>query len=150
VKWGVIRRFEFEGEEVEKGKVFYEVEYKFDEEVNLATIAEIRRVWYPIYPYANYVMHKMSIVLDGGELCINVLRIRMSWDGTGADQIAKLCLDVSEFEEIPLLSPNELDRISTVSDVKEYLNEVLRFVKDYTTYMVEKLMPGDIAVQIHS
>jgi len=146
----VVKRFE--GEEVEQGKIVYEIEYNFDEGINLATRAVIRRIWYPIWPYGNYVMHKLEVTLDGGDMCINVSRIRMSWNGTGADRIAKVCLDVSEFEhyEIPLLNLNELDKINTVNDVKEYLNEVLRFVKDYTAYMTEKLMPEDIAVQMHT
>jgi hypothetical protein len=134
------KRWRFEGEEVEQGKVFYEVEYEFDESINAATRVEIHNIWYPIWPYGNNVRITLKITLEG-DICFEFYRIRDSWDGTGRDNIAKICVDVPDLEEIFFLNPNELDKINSATDVRKYVKDIAFFINDIVSYAVERLLP---------
>jgi len=140
---------EFEGERVEQGKVFYKVEYENEKgrDEYWEGVTRIHRIWYPIYPYGNHVRYTFEIKLEDGMLCFRSYRVRMSWNGTGADSLSKICVDSTMLEDIPFLMPHEIEDIKDVEDVKRFLNDIKDFLINSATYMIEDFEPEEDIIQ---
>jgi len=146
VSEGVEVRRRFEGERVEQGKVFYEIEYENKGEDYWEGVTRIHKIWYPIWPYGNYVRYTMEIKLED-DLCFRSYRVRMNWNGTGADRLSRICVDVSDLEDIPFLMPSEIEKIQDVEGIKSFLDDIKRFINDTASYMIEKFEPEEDVIQ---
>ena len=139
----------FEGEKVEQGKVFYEVEYINEKgrDDYWEGVTRIHKIHYPIWPYANNVRYTLEVQLEDGMLCFNSYRIRDSWNGTGRDNLGKICVDSTGLEDIPFLMPHEIEKIQDVEDVKRFLDDIKQFIVNSATYMVEMFEPEEDVIQ---
>jgi hypothetical protein len=125
-------RREFEVvKEVEGRKEHYRyvVEAEFDGKYIKAARFEI--YWYPKYPYGNYIEKVLVISEEDGNIVIERYTVRMSWDGTGRDDIGKVVVkDV--FEESPYIVWREFyEEIDSDEDFERKVEEVVDFVKEY-------------------
>jgi len=142
---------EFEGEKVEQGKVFYKIEWEGNRDEYWEGVTRIHRIHYPIYPYGNHVRYTMEIKLEDGMLCFRTYRVRMSWNGTGADSLAKICVDPTGLEDIPFLMPSEVEKVKNVEDIKSFLDDIKNFLVNSASYMIEKFEPEtDLAIALHT
>jgi len=139
----------FEGERVEQGKVFYEIEYENEKgrDEYWEGVTRIHKIHYPIYPYGNHVRYTMEIKLEDGMLCFRSYRVRMSWNGTGADSLSRICVDSTMLEDIPFLMPSEIEDIQNVEDLKRFLDGIKDFLINSATYMIETFEPEDVLMQ---
>jgi len=91
--------------------------------------------WYPKYPYGNYVEKVLVVSEEDANIVIERYTVRMSWDGTGRDDIGKVVLrDV--FEESPYVVWREFyEEIDSAEDFEQKVKEVIGFVKEYAEYL---------------
>ena len=87
--------------------------------------------WYPIYPYGNYVEKVLVVSEEDANIVIERYTVRMSWNGTGRDDIGKIVVkDV--FEESPYIVWREFyEEIDSAEDFEQRIKEVIGFVKEY-------------------
>jgi len=85
---------------------------------------EVSITHYPIYPYANYVKKVLRSYYKDGNVCIEVYQVRMSWNGTGRDDILDLCFDDHSTEPPVFMWRSEIEDIESVEDIKEYVKSV--------------------------
>jgi hypothetical protein len=125
-------RREFEVvKEVEGRKEHYRYVVEAEFEGRYIRYARFDIFWYPIYPYGNYVDKVLVISEEDGNIVIERYTVRMSWDGTGRDDIGKIVVkDV--FEESPYIVWREFyEEIETHEDFERKVEEVVDFVKEY-------------------
>ena len=107
----------------------YVVEAEFEDKYIKSARFEI--YWYPKYPYGNYVEKVLTISDEDGNIVIERFTIRMSWNGTGRDDIGKIVVkDV--FVESPYIVWREFyEEIYCAEDFEQKVKEVIDFVKEY-------------------
>jgi hypothetical protein len=129
-------RKEFEVvKEVEGRKEHYRYVVEAEFEGRYIKAARFEIYWYPIYPYGNYVERVLAIIEEDGNIAIDRYTVRMSWDGTGRDDIGKIVVkDV--FEESPYVVWREFyEEIDSAEDFEQKIKEVIDFVKEYAEYL---------------
>jgi len=83
---------------VEEEKMKYVISLKTREEEYTLLL---RKIFFPLFPYANYVEHRWEIEWTGGDvIVVKFKEIRDSWGGTGAKVLAKVVVDM-EIPETP-------------------------------------------------
>jgi hypothetical protein len=125
-------RKEFEVvKEVEGREEHYRYVIDAEFEDRYIKVARFEIYWYPIYPYGNYVEKVLTISEEDGNIVIDRYTIRMSWNGTGRDNIGKIVLrDV--FEESPYILWSEFyEEIETPEDFEQKVKDIIDFVKEY-------------------
>ena len=132
----------FEGEKLGRGKVFYNVDYWTKGEY-WEGVTRISKVYYPIWPYLNNVRYTLEIRFEDAGLCFHTYRIRDSWNGTGLDNIIKVCVDLAGLEDVPFLEPRELEKINDLDGLKKFLGYVKSFIEDAATITIENLQPEE-------
>jgi hypothetical protein len=102
-----------------------------DEDTNYVKNATFEVYWYPVFPYGNYVSKVLKISEEDGNIVFDRFTIRMSWNGTGRDDIGRIIVkDV--FEETPFLLLKEFyEEIDSAEDFEQKLNEIIEFIKEY-------------------
>jgi hypothetical protein len=111
----------------------YVVEAVFEDRYIKSARFEI--YWYPKYPYGNYVEKVLVVSEEDGNIVIERFTIRMSWNGTGRDDIGKIVVrDV--FEESPYILWREFyEEIEAPEDFEQKVKDVIDFVKEYAEYL---------------
>ena len=126
---------EFEVEKIEdnrKEHYKYVVDVEIDDEdTNYVKNVTLEVYWYPIYPYGNYVNKVLIISVEDGNIVFDRFTIRMSWNGTGRDDIGKVVVkDV--FEESPYIVWREFyEEIESPEDFEQKIKEIIEFIKEY-------------------
>jgi hypothetical protein len=92
----------------------------------------IEKVYYPIYPYGNYVKNVIRIDASEVPYKVEIYDIRMDWNGTGRDSYLDLSYDDYCLETPWWLYREEIERLSSAEDVE-------RFVKGITEYLIDTL-----------
>jgi len=117
---------------VEEEKSKYVIEWRLNESEEVDAV-EVERIWYPIYPYGNYVKRVIRVwwVNDSRlPLCIEVFKVRMSWDGTGRDDMLSLCFNDYSPETPAFLWNEKLEDINSAEDVKNYVKSVAEWINN--------------------
>jgi len=117
-------------EDAEKGKICYEV-YKYDTEETI--VIELKKIHYPIWPYSNNVTDKLKIAVEGSRMSVAVIESRDGWNGTGAEVISVVEIDIDGVDVDELLT--KIISASDISDVKTAFEHVKSFLKDYVDDM---------------
>ena len=88
----------------------------------------IEKVYYPIYPYGNYV--EIVIRIDATEVPyrIKIYRVRMSWNGTGRDDYLDLSFDDNCPETPWWLHREEIERLSSAEDVEKLVEGIEEYI----------------------
>jgi hypothetical protein len=107
----------------------YVIEAEFDD--RYINVARFEIYWYPKYPYGNYVEKVLVVSENDGNIMIDRFTIRMSWNGTGRDDIGRIVVkDV--VEESPYIVWREFyEDIETAEDFEQKIKEVIEFIKEY-------------------
>jgi len=117
---------------VEEEKTKYSIEWKLDENEEIDAV-EVEKTWYPIYPYGNYVKRVIRVwwAYDSKlPLCIEVFKVRMSWNGTGRDDVLSLCFNDYSPETPSFLWNEMIESINSAEDVKNYVKKVAEWLNN--------------------
>jgi hypothetical protein len=121
----VVRREFF----VEERKTEYIVEAELSES-GYVTRLTIEKIYYPIYPYGNYVKNVIRIDASEVPYKVEIYDVRMDWNGTGGDSYLDLVFDDYCPETPWWLYREEVEKLGSADDVE-------KFVEGITEYIVE-------------
>jgi len=117
-------------EGAEKGKICYEID-KYDSEK--AIVIVLKKIWYPIWPYANNIAHKLKMIVEESKMIVEIIEKRDGWNGTGAEVIASVEIDAEGIDVDELLA--KIISAGDISDVKAAFEHVKGFLRDYVDDM---------------
>jgi hypothetical protein len=124
-------------EEERRKYVIEVVDASVEDDVVVYSRIEMRRYYFPIYPYGNYVATIWTIEWDGGDwVAVDAKCVHDSWGGTGCEPIGRLVVEV-ELPETPWFF-NYYDLEGTIERhrVKKTMEWILGSIKDLAAAVV--------------
>jgi hypothetical protein len=122
-------------EERERDRFEYRVYAKFDDDI--AERVDVSIVYYPMKRYGNNVTLNLTMYLENG-LNLEVRKVRNSWGGSGLDFRNTIRIfTTQEFDDTVVLGRERYEKMSSVKDVKELVNDIIELFKDYVAYYIE-------------
>ena len=120
---------------VEEEKTLYLIELE-DHELE-GCLLRLKKVYYPIYPYDNFVMSLYEIEWDGCDTIIVESKvIRNSWYGTGTEFISRVEITFPIPETPMYFDPEELGRIVEEHGVKETMEMIVEDLAESASYAI--------------
>jgi hypothetical protein len=113
----------------EEKKVEYVVTAEIGESGDVNKII-IEKVYYPLYPHGNYVKNVIEIDASEAPLRIEIYDIRMSWNGTGRDNIIEFSYNDHSPETPWWLNVREIEEIENADDVEEYVEWIMKYITE--------------------
>jgi hypothetical protein len=90
---------------------------------------ELKCIYFPIYPYGNYVETLYEIEWDGADvITVEAKCIRNSWDGTGCEPFGKLTIEVPLPEAPWFFDYEELSKNIERNGVRETIERIIEHV----------------------
>jgi hypothetical protein len=99
-------------------------------EGNYVTKLTIEKVYYPIYPYGNYVKNVIRIDASEVPYKVEVYDVRMDWNGTGRDSYLDLSFDDYCPETPWWLYRKEVEKLSSAEDVERFVRGITEYILD--------------------
>jgi hypothetical protein len=124
-------------EEERRKYVIEIVDASVEDDVVVYSRIEMRRYYFPIYPYGNYVSTVWTIEWGGGD-CISVSakNVHDGWNGTGSEFVGEVIVE-TELPETPWFF-NYYDLEGTIErhGVKKAMEWILGMIKDLAAAVV--------------
>ena len=121
--------------ERERDRLEYRIYAKFDNEI--AERVDIAVVWYPLKRYGNNVTLHLTLYLENG-LNLEIRKVRNSWNGSGLDFKSTIRIyTTQELEDEHVFTRSRYDKINSIEDVKELINDILELFEDFVKYYVK-------------
>jgi hypothetical protein len=112
---------------VEERKTGYVVVAELDESGYVQRLT-IEKIYYPIYPYGNYVKNVIRVDASEVPIKVEIYDVRMDWNGTGTDSYLDLSFDDYCPETPWWLYREEVERLSSAEDVEKFVEGITEHI----------------------
>ena len=121
--------------EREKDRLEYSIYAKFNDD-DIAERVDITVTWYPLKRYGNHVSLNMTLYIENG-LNLEIRKWRDSWSGSGLDFKSTIRIYTTLWlEGEHIFNRERYEKISSVKDIKELINDILELFENFVKYYV--------------
>ena len=113
----------------EEKKIEYIVSAEVDESDHVENIT-IEKIYYPIFPHSNYVKTVVNVDASEAPYSVEIYDIRMSWNGTGRDNIIEFSYNDHSPETPWWLDKKEIEELNSAEDVENYVEGVMEYITE--------------------